>query len=136
MKEDHLANITIENTGRRLRHLAKFCNLNNLEEVKTHIVNKKAKNSYLETLAIAYNRYVRYNGLTWKKPKIKRTSQPPYVPMRARMDGVEATTEQITELRQVIRLTMQFLINSNSTLKKLLAEGYTLKQIHQKYKQE
>jgi len=88
MKKDHLADTTIKNTVRRLKNITKSCNLNNPEEVLTFLANKKGKNSYIETIASAYNRYVRYNGLKWNMPRIKRTSQPPYVP----------TTEEITIL--------------------------------------
>ena len=36
----------------------------------------------------SYDRYARYNGIVWRKPLFKRSSQPPYVP----------TTEEITIL--------------------------------------
>jgi len=88
MKKDQLAEATIKATGRKLRHLAKSCNLDIPEDVKEYLANKKGKNGYIESLVDTYNRYVIYNGLTWKKPRIKRTSQPPYVP----------TTEEISIL--------------------------------------
>ncbi|PVX23425.1 MAG: hypothetical protein CW716_12170 [Candidatus Bathyarchaeum sp.] len=88
MKNDQLAEVTIKNTVRRLKFLAKSCNLNKPEEIITFLGEMKGKNSYKDTVAHAYNRYVRYNGLKWKMPKIKKTSQPPYVP----------TTEEITIL--------------------------------------
>jgi hypothetical protein len=88
MKQDQLAESTIKPTARRLRHIAKFVNLNNPHEVTNFLANKKGKNSYIEALAHVYLRYVKYNGLEWNKPRIKRTSQPPYVP----------TTEEITIL--------------------------------------
>ena len=80
MKKEHYAELTIENTGRRLRYLAKFCDIDNPEQIEAFLANMKAKNSYIETIANAYNRYARIYGLKWNKPKIKRTSQPPYVP--------------------------------------------------------
>ena len=88
MKQNQLAEATIEPTGRRLRHIAKYANLNKPEEVTNFLANKKGKNSYIEAIAFAYLRYVKYNGLEWKMPKIRRTSQPPYVP----------TTEELTIL--------------------------------------
>jgi len=88
MQKEHLAKTTIKSTIRKVKHLARHCNLNNPEEIKNYLANKEAKNGYLESLAVSYNRYVRFNGLTWKMPRIKRTSQPPYVP----------TTEEITVL--------------------------------------
>jgi integrase len=80
MKQDQLAESTIKPTARRLRYLAKFVDLNKPSEVTSFLASKKGKNSYREALAYAYLRYVRYNGLEWSKPKIKCSSQPPYVP--------------------------------------------------------
>ena len=56
MKQDQLAESTIEPTGRRLRHIAKHANLNKPEEVTNFLANKKGKNSYIEALAFAYLR--------------------------------------------------------------------------------
>ena len=88
MKKHQFAELTIKNTGRRLRFLAKTNNLDNPKEIENFLANMKGKNSYIETVANAYNRYARFNELTWNKPKFKRTSQPPYVP----------TTEEATIL--------------------------------------
>lgn len=88
MKKDLLADTTIKPTVRRLKYIAKSCNLNKPEEILVFLAYKKGKNSYIEALANVYNHYVRYNGLEWNKPKIKRTSQPPYLP----------STEQLTIL--------------------------------------
>jgi integrase len=60
--------------------LAKTVNLDEPEEIKEYLARKNGKNSYKEGIADAYARYVKYNGLTWKKPKYHRASQPPYVP--------------------------------------------------------
>ena len=88
MKKDHLAESTIKVTDRRLRLIAKTANLNNPDEVTEYLANKKGKNGYIDSLVSAYERYTRYNRIFWKKPNIKRFSQPPYVP----------TTEETTIL--------------------------------------
>jgi len=80
MKKDHLAKSTIEVTDRRLRLIAKTANLNKPDHVTEYLANKKGKNGYIDSLASAYERYTRYNEIFWKKPNIKRYSQPPYVP--------------------------------------------------------
>ena len=80
MKKDHLAETTIKVTDRRLRLIAKSANLNNPEEVTEYLANKKGKNGYIDSLVSAYERYTRYNEIFWKKPNVKRYSQPPYVP--------------------------------------------------------
>ena len=80
MKKDGYAEGTIKATDRRLRMIAKWVNLDHPESVKEYIACKKGKGSYKEALADAYDRHVRYNGLTWVKPSYRRSSQPPYVP--------------------------------------------------------
>jgi integrase len=80
MKKDHLAKSTIEVTDRRLRLIAKNVNLNDPEKVIEYLAKKEGKNGYIESLTSAYNRYTKYNEISWKKPHIKRSSQPPYVP--------------------------------------------------------
>jgi hypothetical protein len=88
MKRDHLADTTIEYTVRRLKLISKHANLNNPKEVTDYLANIKGKNSYKEAVAYTYLRYTKYNFIKWELPKIRRTSQPPYVP----------TTEETTIL--------------------------------------
>jgi integrase len=80
MKKDHLAESTIKVTDRRLRLIAKTVNREDTDKVTEYLANKEGKNGYLDSLASAYERYTRYNEIIWKKPYIKRSSQPPYVP--------------------------------------------------------
>ena len=80
LKKDGYAEQTIKFTGNRLKMLAKSVNLDEPEEIKEYLARKQGKNSYKEAIADAYARYVKYNGLTWKKPIYHRASQPPYVP--------------------------------------------------------
>jgi integrase len=88
MKKDQLADSTIEVIGRRLRLMAKSVDLDKPDAVTEYLAKKEGKNSYIESLANAYYRYAKYNGIFWKQPIIKRSSQPPYIP----------TTEEITAL--------------------------------------
>ena len=80
MKKDHLAQTTITVTDRRLRLIAKTVNLNDPDKVTEYLANKEGKSGYIDSLTSAYERYTRYNQILWKKPYIKRSSQPPYVP--------------------------------------------------------
>jgi len=88
MKKDGLAESTIKVTDRRLRMMAKCVDLDEPEKVREYLAKKEGKNSYIEGLVDSYDRYARYNEITWSKPLIKRSSQPPYVP----------TTEEVTIL--------------------------------------
>jgi len=88
MKKLHYAETTIAVTNRRLKLIAKTANLDNPEKVTEYLANIQVKNSYKESLANAYYRYVRFNNIKWQKPIIKRSSQFPYVP----------TTEELTAI--------------------------------------
>jgi len=88
MKKDGLADITIKVTDRRLRMMDRVVDLGEPEKVREYLAKKEGKNSYIEGLADCYDRYARYNGIVWSKPRIKRSSQPPYVP----------TSEEVTIL--------------------------------------
>jgi len=80
MKKDGYADTTIKGTDKRLRMMAKSVNFNDPEAVKEYIASKKASNGYKEALCDVYDRYVKYNGLTWCRPRYQRDDQPPYVP--------------------------------------------------------
>jgi len=82
MKKDHLAESIINVTDRRLRLIVKTVNLDDPDKVTEYLANKEGKNGYIDSLTSAYERYTRYNEIIWKKPYIKRSSQPPYVPTK------------------------------------------------------
>ena len=88
MKQDHLADTTIEPTVRRLKLIAQHADLNNPNTVTNYLTKIQGKNSYIQAVAYCYLRYTKYNNIEWKFPKIRSTSQPPYVP----------TTEETTIL--------------------------------------
>lgn len=68
MKKQHYAISTIEVTDRRLKLMAKSTNLDNPEEIMNFLARINVKNSYKESLANAYYRYVLYNNIEWNKP--------------------------------------------------------------------
>ena len=80
MKKEGYAESTIAGTGKRLRMIAKSVNLNDPETVKEYIASKNTSNGYKEALCDVYDRYVKYQGLTWRRPRYQRDDQPPYVP--------------------------------------------------------
>jgi len=71
---------SIEATGRRLRWLAKNCNLNDSVAVNTCIAAHKVADSYKRNLARAYSYYVKVNSLTWEKPRYQPVKRMPKVP--------------------------------------------------------
>jgi len=55
-------------------------NLDDPDHVKEYIAAKESSNGYKEVLCDVYDRYAKYNGLTWRRPRYQRDDQPPYVP--------------------------------------------------------
>jgi hypothetical protein len=72
MKRDQRADMTIKTTVRRLKMLSAICDLNNPQEIIDFLAQKKAKDSYLDGIANAYNRFTRYNNIEWKKPIVRK----------------------------------------------------------------
>ena len=74
------AESTIPVVGRRLRSMAKDCDLDSPEDVKRSIATKRVRNSYKDNLCDAYSYYVTYHRLTWVRPHYRRESRLPRVP--------------------------------------------------------
>ena len=63
--------------------------MDNPDAVKEYIACKDTwSNAFKEGVSKSYNHYVRYNGLSWKRPKYKYSKKLPYI----------ATTEQINKI--------------------------------------
>ncbi|NIR87027.1 tyrosine-type recombinase/integrase [Candidatus Bathyarchaeota archaeon] len=87
MKKDGYAESTIKTTGKRLRMMAREgVNLDDPNKVKEYIATKVSSNGYKGALCDVYSRYLRYNGLTWFRPRYERDDQPPYVPTEEEID--------------------------------------------------
>jgi len=86
MKKDGYADETIKNVGKSLFRLAKLCNLDSPDSVKTFIATFDRKDGYKRALCYAYDCYVKANGLTWKKPKYWVASKLPRIPLESEID--------------------------------------------------
>jgi integrase len=81
MKKDGYAESTIKSTSKRLRMMNRHgVNLDNPDSVKEYLAKKESSNGYKEALCDGYDRYIKYNGLEWTRPRYQRDDQPPYVP--------------------------------------------------------
>ena len=81
MKKDGYAESTIKSTGKKLRMMVRDgVNLDDPDDLKEYIAAKDGSNGYKEVLCDVYDRYVKYHGLIWRRPKYERDNQPPYVP--------------------------------------------------------
>ena len=71
---------TLEHVSYRLSVLAQHCSLDSPDEVSRFIANQKWANSYKDTFVKAYNNYVKFNNLSWIKPKYKCERKIPKIP--------------------------------------------------------
>ena len=86
MKKNGLADITIDTKVKRLKVLAKKCNLNEPEQVKAVLATTNWQNGTKDNLVATYSSYLEFIGKTWKKPKYQRQRAIPYIPTEQELD--------------------------------------------------
>lgn len=86
MKKNGKAKETIKNVGKALKVLARSCDLDDPEAVKTFIAVLDRKNGYKRQLCYSYNCYVKHHGLQWTKPNYYVPSKMPKIPQEAKID--------------------------------------------------
>jgi len=107
MKKNARADITINTTVRRLKTLAKKCDINDPEQVKTVLATETNwQNSTKENIANSYTNYLIFLGKTWKKPKYKRQSKIPYIPTEQELDAlINASRKRMATFLQFLKET-------------------------------
>jgi integrase len=107
MKKNARADITINTTVRRLKTLAKKCDINDPEQVKTVLATETNwQNSTKENIANSYTNYLTFLGKTWKKPKYKRQSKIPYIPTEQELDAlINASRKRMATFLQFLKET-------------------------------
>jgi integrase len=94
MKKNAYANSTIEATAKRLKHLSKYCNLDNPENVKVFIANKQCSNGFKESLIEAYALYCKANNISWNKPFYERYDRQPKIPNEEKLNMIIANSSK------------------------------------------
>ncbi len=90
MKRDGYPDSTVKTTGKRLRNLAKDCDLGDPEAVKRVIADKAVSDGFKSNLCDAYGHYVECHGLTWTRPRYKREKGLPRVPSTENVERIIA----------------------------------------------
>ena len=90
LKRDGYPEVTVETVGRRLRNLARDCDLENPEDVKLCIAEKLVSIGFKSNLCDAYTHYVRCHGLAWTRPRYKREKGLPKVPSTENVEKIIA----------------------------------------------
>jgi integrase len=94
MKKNAYADTTIEAAAKRLKHLSKYCNLDNLENVKIFIASKQCSNGFKESLIEAYAIYCKANNISWNKPFYERYDKQPKIPSEEKLNMIIANSSK------------------------------------------
>jgi len=90
LKKKGRADPTIKTYRKALYLLAKNCNLEKPESVRTFLATFERKNGYKKQLVCAYETYVKMYGLTWNKPNYYVPSKMPKIPLEAKINCIIA----------------------------------------------
>ncbi|MGA2769015.1 MAG: site-specific integrase [Candidatus Bathyarchaeia archaeon] len=88
VKSNGYSEYTLNFASKALSFLAKHADLNDSEAVKRFISEYNANNSYKRNLAIAYNKYVKFHGLSWKMPFYVVAEKRPKMPTSEKIDMI------------------------------------------------
>jgi integrase len=86
MKSNGYSEYTLNFVSKALSFLNKHADLNNAEAVKMFIGEYTANNSYKRNLAIAYDKYVKFHGLSSKMPFYVVAEKRPKIPTSKKID--------------------------------------------------
>ncbi len=97
MKKNGLAEITIISRIRALKQLARMTDLQDIEATKATITNqqqwkKLTQRKHVET----YEAFLRFQGKSWKRPRIKTETRLPFIPTETEIDQLIASCQKHT----------------------------------------
>jgi integrase len=94
MKKNAYAESTIICTGKRLRHLKKYSNLEDPESIKAFIAKKDVSNATKESLIEAYALYCKAHKIEWEQPFYQRYDKQPRIPTEERLNAIIADSSE------------------------------------------
>jgi len=97
---------TITSRIRRLKGLAKHCNLLDPESVKETLAKRKLRNSTKAITVSVYNDFLKFLGLKWDPPEYKAERSIPFIPLEREIDDLIAScNKRIAALLQLLKET-------------------------------
>ncbi|UCH71148.1 MAG: site-specific integrase [Candidatus Bathyarchaeota archaeon] len=103
MKKNGYSDYTIENYGKSLDVLAKHCNLDEPETIKSFLATLDSSHGYKKQLVFAYEKYCKTYGLTWERPKYIPRRKMPKIPHEAKINYIIANASP--KLRSAISIS-------------------------------
>jgi len=105
LKKNGYSDYTIKNYGKSLHTLAKHCNLNEPETIKSFLATLDGTHGYKKQLVFAYDKYVKTYGLTWERPKYIPRRKMPKIPQEAKINYIIANASP--KLRTAISISKE-----------------------------
>jgi hypothetical protein len=107
MKKQGLRPTTISNRAQLITTLLnQGADLNNPEDVKFVIADKKCRDGYKKNLVIAYDTLLRMRGIKWDPPKYKRRETLPFIPYESEINQlISATGRRMSIYLHVLKET-------------------------------
>jgi integrase len=97
---------TIKSRVRRLKGLAKHCNLMDPEAVKETLAKLPQKNSTKAITVSVYTDFLKCFGLSWEPPEYKMQESIPFIPLESEIDQLIAScSKRIAALLQLMKET-------------------------------
>ena len=98
---------TIENRVQLITNLLnENVNLNDPEDVKFAIADKKCGDGYKKNLALAYDSYLKMQGKKWDAPKYKPAARLPFIPLESEIDQlINSTGRRMSIFLHVLKET-------------------------------
>jgi integrase len=97
---------TIKSRVRRLKGLAKHCNLMDPEAIKETLAKLQQKNSTKAITTSVYTNFLKCFGLTWEPPEYKMEESIPFIPLESEIDQLIAScSRRIAALLQLLKET-------------------------------
>jgi len=93
-RKDGFAEGSLRAWSKRLKHLAKYTDLDRPEEVKAFVAEKECGLSYKEGLVQAYMHYTKFFNIVWVPPQYRREDRVPLVPTTQQLNDLIASSSK------------------------------------------
>jgi integrase len=94
LKKQGLSPYTIENINKKLKVIARNCNLENPEDVRSFIAKFDRKDGYKRALSYAYDKYIQFYNLKWNKPRYYQAQKLPKIPLKQDITAIIANSSK------------------------------------------
>ena len=103
MQNEGKSKYTIRLVDKALKHLSRYTDLNQPEQVKHFIANKQITNGSKEKLVYAYSKYCKYYKIQWQQPTYKPEQKQIKIPTTEQLDTlITHTYRKITMIKLLL----------------------------------